>query len=102
MSKKETKIVNLDTENRGFDFSEPEKELMLAILKSAVTDLEKGDKASMLKAKRFFLNQENDYIFSFLSICELLSVTPGKIIEETGLANDTEFMHSYQQQYSIF
>ena len=61
-----------------FDEIQPEKNLLIAILLSAMTDLKKDDK-SRRKAMDYFLNNDGTYLFSFLSICEELDINPDKI-----------------------
>ena len=69
---------------RPHDGSVPEKNLLVAILLNALNDLKKpGDTGR--KAVEFFLNAEDDYIFSFQSICDYLAIDPKKILTITGL-----------------
>ena len=62
----------------------PEKNLLFAILLSAINDLNKigGDQR---RAVEYFLSPEEDYIFSFRSICDTLRLDPSKILYITGL-----------------
>ena len=75
-----------------FDFATPEKELLRAILVGALNDIKKKGHEKR-KATEFFLSPEDDYIFSFLSICDFLRVSPNKILTVAGLKegapNDT-------------
>lgn len=68
----------------GFDPSRPEKNLLRAILISAMSDLRKRDSSSV-KAREFFLNQNEDYIFSFQSICNYLELDSKLVLMITGL-----------------
>ena len=66
------------------DPSNPEKELLRAILVSALSDVKKnGD--DKRKATEFFLSPDDDYVFSFLSICDYLRLDPKKMLVVAGL-----------------
>lgn len=67
-----------------FDQVRPEKNLLFAVLLSAMNDLKKEGEAHR-KATEFFLSGEDDYIFSFRSICDYLSIDPHRILYITGL-----------------
>lgn len=62
----------------------PEKNLLLAVLLSAMSDL-KQDGDVKRKACEFFLDREEDYLFSFRSICDYLSIDPDKVLVVTGI-----------------
>ena len=68
-----------------FDPVEPEKNLLRAILLSAVQDAKKEGHVAE-EAKLYFLNTSEDYIFSFHSICHVLSVDPKSILHLAGLS----------------
>src|SRR5512134_1581288 len=60
---------------------EPEKELMLAVLESAIEDFQKyafarGHRGRMLfeNAEQWILEKDNDWFLSFESICETFSL----------------------------
>lgn len=68
------------------DPSQPEKELLRAILVTALNDVKKsGDEKR--KATEFFLSPDDDYIFSFLSICDYLKLDAKRILVVAGLGN---------------
>ena len=68
----------------AFDPANPEKNLLRAILLTAMADLKRsGDPAR--KAVEFFMSTEEDYIFSFRSICNHLEVDANQILVVTGL-----------------
>ncbi|RIL07322.1 MAG: hypothetical protein DCC75_10105 [Proteobacteria bacterium] len=67
-----------------YDSAVPEKNLLKAILLSAMADLRKPGEVGR-KATEFFLNPNDDYIFSFVSICDYLSIDPRRILRLTGL-----------------
>lgn len=72
----------------AFDPTTPEKNLLRAILLGALHDLKKeGDEKR--KATEFFLIPEDDYIFSFVSICDYLNIDPNKILVVAGLHNES-------------
>lgn len=71
-------------ENEPIDCSRPEKGLLVAVLLTAITDLKKPGDPSR-KATEFFLNNDEDYIFSFRSICSHLSVDPHRVLTVAGL-----------------
>ena len=68
----------------GFDPARPEKNLLRAVLISAMSDLRKRDSSSV-KAREFFLGQSEEYLFSFQSICNLLELDPKLVLMITGL-----------------
>ena len=87
MSEKELKN-NIDFKGfedcEPYDPSNPEKELLRAILVGALNDLKKKG-FERRKATEFFLSPDDDYVFSFLSICDFLRVSPGQVLMVAGL-----------------
>lgn len=67
-----------------FDPAGPEKNLLLAVLTSALSDL-KQDGQPARRATEFFLSSDEDYIFSFRGICSYLDIDPGKVLMIAGL-----------------
>lgn len=74
-----------DTFRRTFPL-EPEKKLMLAVLEDTISCFQKYVVAQDRRGKRLFLEteawileEENDWVFSFLNICEVLGLSPGYI-----------------------
>lgn len=67
-----------------------EKNLILGILALAVNDLKnKKDPKIRDGAKNWFLaKEESDYIFSFVSICRLLDISPAFLRKKIGLFLD--------------
>jgi hypothetical protein len=63
----------------------PEEELMAAVLDEAVADYQRYLMAGNKSVKRFaeverwILEDESDWIFSFVSCCEVLGIRPGYI-----------------------
>ena len=75
---------------KAFDDYEPldpsvaERDLLRAVLAGAILDMRK-DGSEKRKATEFFLSPDDDYIFSFLSICDFLTIDPMKVLVVTGL-----------------
>ena len=76
-------------DHEPLDPSVPEKNLLRAILFSAMSDMKKkGD--SGRKATQYLLDPDEEYIFSFRSICNLLDLDPHTILFVVGLAQHSE------------
>ncbi len=83
--KKNTAIYIAYEDNKPVDLAFPEKNLLRAILLLAMSDVKKyGDVGR--QAKEFFLNDEDDYIFSFNAICNHLEVDEVSVLATVGLA----------------
>lgn len=76
-------------EQDSVDPSRPEKDLLRAILLSAISDLRKSGAVGR-KAHEYFLSQEDDYLFSFRSVCGFLSIDPKSVLILTGLSTQKE------------
>lgn len=64
----------------------PERNLLRAVLLNAIADLRRpGD--FQRKATDYFLSREDDYVFSFNSVCSYLSIDPRHILILVGLEN---------------
>jgi hypothetical protein len=61
-----------------------EASLLRAILSTALSDLEKNGLEGR-RAREYFLSDEEDYLFSFHSICEYLNIDPERVLECIGL-----------------
>ena len=72
-----------------FDISEPERNLMRAILRSAIEDYQKGGEAHK-EARRFILSNDMTYVYSFRSICNFLGICPHTIRKVVGVVADQE------------
>lgn len=83
-NEKNTAIYVAYEEAVPFDPAAPEKNLLRAVLLSAMLDLKKPGDAGR-KAVEYFLSPDEDYIFSFASICQFLNVDTDKILAVTGL-----------------
>jgi hypothetical protein len=65
------------------NYSQPEKELMLAVLKDALMTYKKrvlhSENALFKEAETWFFDRERDRLFSFETICAVLGLSPEKI-----------------------
>lgn len=82
--KKNTAIYIAYDDFEPLDISLPEKNLLKAILLTAMSDLKKEGSTSR-KAMEYFLNPEEEYLFSFRSVCTYLDIDPDKILCVVGL-----------------
>ncbi|MFN8625907.1 MAG: hypothetical protein U0587_08000 [Candidatus Binatia bacterium] len=57
----------------------PEERLLLAVVESAYWDLRSPDADRWQTARHYFLNEEEGHTFSFVSICQHFSWSPGSI-----------------------
>lgn len=91
--KDQTIIVAYEDEG-AFDASEPEKNLLAAMLLYALNDV---NKSGTLKdeALEYLLNPDEDYVFSFRSVCNLLNVDPSMVLQVVGL--ETLYRHNEKQ-----
>jgi len=63
-------------------YSQPEKELMLAVLKDAIMIYKKhvySGNALFQEAETWLFDRERDWIFSFGTVCTVLGLSPEKI-----------------------
>lgn len=81
----------------GFDDFEqaelatPEKNLLRAILLNAIADVNRPGEFSR-RAKDYFLSKEEDYIFSFQSVCSFLNINPHHILLLVGLEHSDRYV----------
>lgn len=96
-------IFSVSGEDSIFYDPDPETVLMLAILKGAAYDLEReGDKKR--NAIIFFMDDSEDYFFSFANICSYLRLNPVRIrsylkVDEL-IGEITEMLNLEQVGYS--
>ena len=67
------------------NYSQPEKELMLAVLKDAIMNYKKRmhlGNALFKEAETWLFERERDWLFSFETVCAVLGLSPGKIRNE--------------------
>lgn len=63
-------------------YSQPEKELMLAVLKDALMTYKKriySESALFKEAESWLFDRERDRLFSFETVCAVLGLSPEKI-----------------------
>lgn len=72
------------------EMATPERNLLRAILLNAIADLNRPGDFSR-KARDYFLSREEDYIFSFHSVCSFLNVNPHHILIITGLEKSDRY-----------
>lgn len=70
-----------------FDSTRPEKSLLLAVLLNALSDLNKKGEPQR-RATEFFLSDQEDYLFSFKTICSYLSIDPSRVLIFAGLKQE--------------
>jgi hypothetical protein len=64
------------------NYSQPEKELMLAVLKDAIMIYKKriySGNALFKEAETWLFDRERDWLFSFETVCAVLKLSPEKI-----------------------
>lgn len=71
-------------DHKNPDISEPEKNLMRAILRSAMDDIQRDGDAKR-QAKSYFLSDGESYLYSFQSICNQLDLCEQTILDLVGL-----------------
>ena len=71
------------------DGSLPEKNLLRAILINAMHDLRKNGRQAQ-RAIDYFLSPEDDYLFSFRSVCSHLNLDEHKVLQVVGLSPGCE------------
>jgi len=64
----------------------PEERLLLAVVESAYWDLQSPDTAKRRTASTYFLDDKDHHAFSFVSICQHFSWSPGSIRFQLGTA----------------
>jgi hypothetical protein len=67
------------TEGRLRPSLKPEERLLLAVVESAYWDLQSPDPIRWRTARSYFLDDEDDHAFSFVSICQHFSWSPASI-----------------------
>ena len=87
MSKENKESIAIFTaydDDQPFDPVRPERDLLRAILNNALNDASKGGNLRQ-EATEFFLSKEEDYIFSFRSICNHLDIDHKSVLKVVGL-----------------
>ena len=81
---KDTALYTAFEEVIPYDPALPERNLLRAIILTALTDLKKPGDLNR-QATEFFLSNDEHYIFSFQSICNHLDVDPKRVLTVAGL-----------------
>ncbi len=98
--KADSAIFTAFEEHKGPDSAESERNLMRSILTLAMDDMRRGgDK--FRDARRFFLSNESEYLFSFLSICNHLAICPTTIRMLVGVLPTRVVAQSLDDQNQI-
>lgn len=74
----DTAIFTAFDDHKGIDSAEPERNLMRSVLSLAMEDMRRGGNKAR-DARRFFLNNDSEYLLSFISICHHLNLCPKTI-----------------------
>ncbi len=81
---RETALYVAFEEHEHFDPALPERNLLRAILLSALSDLRKPGEPSR-RATDYLMNDDESYIFSFQSICNFLNIDSKQVLIVAGL-----------------
>lgn len=82
--RKDTAIYVAYDDHEPLDTAFAEKNLLYAILNAALTDVRRPGTDSA-KAIQYLLSPDEEYLFSFRSICNLLGLDPKRVLIATGL-----------------
>ena len=96
---KNTAIFVAYDDDEPFDVARPERELLRAILATALSDLKRPGEEGR-SATEYLLSPEEDYVFSFRAICDFLNVDPQKVLVVSGLKNSKRRIPSTQRLLS--
>ena len=88
--KRNTAIFTAYDDQEAPELATPEKNLLRAILLNAVSDMNRDGEFSR-KARDYFLSKEDDYLFSFQSVCSVLNINPHHILIIVGLEKSDRF-----------
>lgn len=72
------------------EMATPERNLLRAILLNAVADINRPGEFSR-RARDYFMSKEDDYVFSFQSVCSFLNINPHHILILVGLEKSDRF-----------
>ena len=79
------KLISQDAaEGRLRPTLKPEERLLLAVVESAYWDLQNPDPLRRRTARSYFLDEEDNHTFSFVSICQHFSWSPASIRQQLG------------------
>lgn len=72
------------------ELATPERNLLRAVLLNAISDMNRDGEFSR-KARDYFMSKEDDYLFSFQSVCGFLNINPHHILILVGLEKSDRF-----------
>lgn len=88
--KKNTAIFTAFDDFEQPELATPEKNLLRAVLLNAIADMNREGEFSR-KARDYFISGEDDYVFSFQSVCSFLNVNPHHILILVGIEHSERF-----------
>lgn len=88
--KRNTAIFTAYDDQEAPELATPERNLLRAVLLNAVSDMNREGEFSR-KARDYFLNKDDDYLFSFQSVCSFLNINPHHILIIVGLEKSDRF-----------
>ena len=88
--KKNTAIFTAFDDFEQPELATPEKNLLRAVLLNAIADMNREGEFSR-KARDYFISGEDDYVFSFQSVCSFLNVNPHHILILVGIEHSDRF-----------
>lgn len=98
-NKNDTAIFAAYEDTIPWDPATPEKNLLRALLITAMADLKKNGEVGR-RAKEYFLSYDSEYLFSFRSVCDYLEIDPQTILSKIGLLNATP-KHNIRDSESV-
>lgn len=97
---KNTAIYVAYDESDQLELATPERNLLRAVLLNAVSDMSKPGDFSR-RARDYFLSREDDYLFSFQSVCSYLNINPQHILTIVGLVGDGKVSSIQEPQLAV-
>ena len=97
---KNTAIYEAYDGDKPLDISNPEKNLLRAILLLAMADSRKNGEVGR-QAREFFLNDDEHYVFSFKAICNHLEIDEKSILKVVGIGPQNQSINSSQREEHI-
>lgn len=94
--KRNTAIFTAFDDSEAPELATPERNLLRAVLLNAISDMNRDGEFSR-KARDYFLNKEEDYLFSFQSVCGFLNINPHHILILVGLEKSDRFPLAHAQ-----
>lgn len=86
--KSDTAIYTAFDDHKPLDPAGPERHLMLAILRAAMEDMNRRGEPYR-DARRYFLSNDEQYLFSFVSVCRHLNICVKTIRLMVGLESES-------------